>query len=379
MYSRLIVPPAQKSFFLFGPRGVGKTTWARQTFPNALYFDLLEPGTFNEFIARPQELEKLIPEDFSDWVIIDEIQRVPELLNQVHRLIELRKYKFLLTGSSARKLRKMGQNLLAGRALVYYFHPLTAIELGRDFDLDQMLQFGGLPGVLSENDKKKFLESYVSTYLQEEIQQEGITRNLGGFARFLETASFSQGSVLNVSEVAREAMVERKVVENYFTILEDLLTGVRIHVFARKAKRKLVTHTKFYFFDTGVYQTIRPKGPLDRPEEVYGVALESLFLQNLWAINDYFNLGYKIFYYRTALGVEVDFILYGEKGIVAFEVKRSNKISRSDLRGLKAFLSDYPMAKGILIYGGKQKRHEGIIEIWPITEALLNLPVLLGK
>lgn len=379
MYSRLVIPPAQKSFFLFGPRGVGKTTWVRQTFPQALYFDLLEPGTFNELIARPQELEKLIPQDFSNWIIIDEIQRIPELLNQVHRLIELRKYKFILTGSSARKLRKMGQNLLAGRALVYYLHPLTAIELGRGFDLDQMLEFGGLPGVFLESDKKKFLESYVQTYLQEEIQQEGITRNLGGFARFLETASFSQGSVLNVSAVAREAMVERKVVENYFTILEDLLTATRIPVFSKKAKRKLVAHTKFYFFDTGIYQTIRPKGPLDRPEEIYGVALESLVLQNLWAINNYFNLGYKIFYYRTALGAEVDFVLYGEKGIVAFEVKRSDKISRSDLRGLKAFLSDYPMAKGILIYGGKQKRHEGKIEIWPVTEVLLNLPALLGK
>lgn len=378
MYSRLIVPPAQKSFFLFGPRGVGKTTLVQQAFPNAHYLDLLEPETFNELIARPQDLEKLIVQDLSDWVIIDEIQRIPELLNQVHRLIELHKYKFLLTGSSARKLRKMGQNLLAGRALVYYLHPLTAIELGKDFDLDHMLEFGGLPGILFENDKKKFLESYVQTYLQEEIQQEGITRNLGGFARFLETASFSQGSVLTVSEVAREAMVERKVVENYFTILEDLLTAVRIPAFSKKAKRKLVTHTKFYFFDTGVYQTIRPKGPLDKPEEVYGVALESLVLQNLWAVNDYFHLGYTIFYYRTALGVEVDFILYGEKGIIAFEVKRSDKISRSDLRGLRVFLSDYPMAKGILIYGGKKRRHEGEIEIWPITEALLNLPKILG-
>lgn len=378
MYSRLLVSPAQKSFFLFGPRGVGKTTWVRQTFPDALYFDLLEPATFHQLIARPQELEKLIPENFSDWVIIDEIQRVPELLNQVHRLIELRKYRFLLTGSSARKLRKMGHNLLAGRALVYYLHPLTAIELGGDFNLQQMLQFGGLPGVSVESDKKKFLESYVLTYLREEIQQEGITRSLGGFARFLETASFSQGSVLNVSEVAREAMVERKVVENYFSILEDLLTAVRIPVFSKKAKRKLVAHTKFYFFDTGIYQTIRPKGPLDRPEEIYGTALESLFLQNLWAINDYHDLGYTIFYYRTVLGTEVDFVLYGERGIVALEVKRSEKVSRSDFRGLKAFLSDYPMAKGILVYGGKQKKHEGKIEIIPMEDALKNLPELLS-
>ncbi|MEK7141214.1 MAG: AAA family ATPase [Patescibacteria group bacterium] len=377
MYSRKLVPPVQKSFFLFGPRGVGKTTWVRQTFPEALYFDLLEPATFNQLIARPQDLEKMIDEDYSGWIIIDEIQRVPELLNQVHRLIELKKYKFLLTGSSARKLRKMGQNLLAGRALVYQLHPLTVLELGGDFNLDEVLKFGGLPGVYSENDKQKFLESYVQTYLQEEIQQEGITRNLGGFARFLETASFSQGSVLNVSAVAREAMVERKVVENYFTILEDLLTAVRIPVFSKKAKRKLITHTKFYFFDTGIYQAIRPKGPLDRPEEIYGVALESLFLQNLWAVNDYLNLGYKIYYYHTTLGTEVDFILYGERGIVAFEIKRSAKYSRSDLRGLKAFLADYPAAKGILIYGGTRKMYEGKIKVIPISEALKTLADLL--
>ena len=377
MYTRTIIPPAQKSFFLFGPRGVGKTTWAKQTFPDALYFDLLEPATFNKLITNPQELEKFIDKDYSGWVIIDEIQRVPELLNQVHRLIELRKYKFLLTGSSARKLRKMGQNLLAGRALVYHLHPLTVRELGQDFDLDEMLKFGGLPGVFVNDDKKKFLDSYVQTYLQEEIQQEGITRNLGGFARFLETASFSQGSVLNVSAVAREAMVERKVVENYFNILEDLLTAVRIPVFSKKAKRKLVTHTKFYFFDTGIYQTIRPRGPLDRPEEIYGVALESLFLQNLWAVNDYFNFGYKIYYYRTVLGAEVDFILYGERGIVAFEIKRSDKISRSDFRGLKSFLSDYPMAKGILVYGGARKMHEENINVIPISEALKTLADLL--
>src|SRR3990167_6268530 len=160
MYTRTIIPPAQNSFFLFGPRGVGKTTWARQTFPDALYFDLLEPATFNKLITSPQELEKLIDKNYSGWVIIDEIQRVPELLNQVHRLIELRKYKFLLTGSSARKLRKMGQNLLAGRALVYHLHPLTVRELGQDFDLDEMLKFGGLPGVFVNDNKKKFLDSY---------------------------------------------------------------------------------------------------------------------------------------------------------------------------------------------------------------------------
>lgn len=379
MYSRLIKPPARKSFFLFGPRGTGKTTWIKQTFPNALYFDLLDPEIYNDFLARPEHLETYTEKEKFDWIVLDEIQRVPELLNEVHRLIENKHYKFILTGSSARKLRRGGQNLLAGRALTYYMYPLTAKELGKDFNLDEALEFGTMPSIFSEEDKKKYLASYVKTYLYEEILQEGMTRNLSAFARFLETASFSQGSVLNVSEVAREAMVERKVTENYFTILEDLLVAVRIPVFTKKAKRKMVTHTKFYFFDTGIYRTIRPMGPLDNPENVSGIALETLFLQNLQAVNDYYDLGYKIYFYRTALGVEVDFVLYGEKGIMAFEVKRSNKISRADTRGLRAFLVDYPTAKGYLIYGGKRRMAEKNVEIIPIEDALKNLPFLLDK
>lgn len=378
MYSRLISPPAQKSFFLFGPRGTGKTTWIRQTFPNALYFDLLDPKIYNDFLARPEHLETYTEKEKFDWIVLDEIQRVPELLNEVHRLIESRHYKFILTGSSARKLRRNGQNLLAGRALTYYMHPLTAIELGRDFDLERGLEVGAMPSIFSETDEEKYLASYVKTYLYQEIVQEGMTRNLSAFARFLETASFSQGSVLNTSEVAREAMVERKVVENYFTILEDLLVATRIPVFTKKAKRKMIAHTKFYFFDTGIYRTIRPMGPLDNPENVSGMALETLFLQNLQAINDYYNFGYKIYFYRTVLGVEVDFVLYGGKGIVAFEIKRSDKISRSDFSGLRAFLSDYPIARGYLVYGGKRKMRDGNIEIIPMEDALKNLPELLS-
>ncbi len=377
MYSRLIKFPAQKSFFLFGPRGTGKTTWIRKNFPNALYFDLLDPEIYTDFLARPAHLETYSEKEKFDWIIIDEVQRVPELLNEVHRLIEAKHYKFVLTGSSARKLRRGGQNLLAGRALTYYMYPLTAVELGDDFNLETVLEYGALPSIFSEPDKKKYLESYVKTYLYEEVLQEGMTRNLSAFARFLETASFSQGSVLNVSEVAREAMVERKVIENYFTILEDLLVATRIPVFTKRAKRKMVTHHKFYFFDAGIYRTIRPMGPLDNPEGVSGISIETLFLQNLQAINDYYDFGYKIYYYRTALGVEVDFIMYGERGIVAFEVKRSDKISRSDLRGLKAFLSDYPAAKAYLVYGGKRRIREGNIEIVPVIDALKNLAELL--
>lgn len=378
MYSRLIKPPKNKSFFLFGPRGTGKTTWVKSTFPKALYLDLLEAEIFNDLLANPQRLENYIPKGFRDYIVIDEVQRVPEILNEVHRLIEKDDRKFILTGSSARKLRKRGQNLLAGRALTYFLHPLTAIELGSNFNLEQSLNYGQLPSVYHEKDSQKYLESYVKTYLEEEIFQEGLTRNLSAFARFLETASFFQGSVLNTSEVARESAIERKVVENYFTILEDLLIGYRLPVFNKRAKRRLLTHPKFYFFDTGIYRTLRPMGPLDMPEMSEGISFESLFFQNLLAVNDSLNLGYKLFYYRTATGIEVDFIVYGKKGIRAFEVKRTGRTSSDTLRGLKYFSREYPQSKNFLIYGGKRRMRDGNIEIIPMEDGLKNLPELLS-
>lgn len=294
MYSRLIEPPKAKSFFIFGPRGTGKTTWVKAAFPQAVYLDLLEAELFNDLLANPQRLENFIPRNTGNWVIIDEVQRIPELLNEVHRLIEKYRYKFILTGSSARKLRQKGFDLLGGRALAYAMHPFTAVELKGDFDLDRALCFGQLPSVCVEKDPKRYLESYVKTYLEEEIRQEGLTRNLAAFSRFLEAASYSQGSVLNISNVASECGVERKVVEHYFSILEELLVAYRIPVFKKNAKRRMAAHPKFYFFDAGVYRTLRPKGPLDMPEQIEGAALETLLFQELLAINDALGLGYKI-------------------------------------------------------------------------------------
>lgn len=174
MYPRLLKPPKNKSFFLFGPRGTGKTTWVKTNFPGELYLDLLEAELFNDLLANPQRIENFIPKKHNGWIIIDEIQRVPKLLNEVHRLIEKNKYKFILTGSSARKLRRKGQNLLAGRALSYYMYPLTNIELGRDFDLSHSLKHGLLPSVYSDANSKAYLESYVKTYLEEEVNMKGL-------------------------------------------------------------------------------------------------------------------------------------------------------------------------------------------------------------
>ncbi|MDP3790100.1 MAG: ATP-binding protein [Candidatus Omnitrophota bacterium] len=371
------MPPKAKSFFLFGPRGTGKTTWVKAAFPKAVYLDLLEAELFNDLLANPQRLENFIPKGVSDWIIIDEVQRIPELLNEVHRLIEKCKYKFILTGSSARKLRRKGFNLLGGRALTYSMHPLTAGELGKDFDLARSLKFGQLPSAYNESDPKKYLESYVKTYLEEEIRQEGLTRNLAAFSRFLEAASFSQGSVLNISSVAGECGVERKVVENYFTILEDLLLAYRIPVFTKRAKRRMIAHPKFYFFDVGVYRTLRPMGPLDIPEQAEGAAFETLLLQELLSVNDALSLGYTISYWRTAHNTEVDFVLYGDRGIRVFEVKRTGKVVKPMVNGLKHFLKDYPMAKAYFIYGGNRPMREGAVAVLPISDALKTLPDIL--
>ncbi len=247
MYPRIFVPPEQQSYFLFGPRGTGKSVFTGNFYKQGLFFDLLDSRIYNEFMADPGRLSRRIPEGFSDWVIIDEVQKVPALLNEVHRLVENRRIRFVLTGSSARRLRRDNVNLLAGRALTCRLHPLTAAELGTDFDLARALRYGQLPMACTSADPEMFLQSYVRIYLQEEIQQEGLTRNLPAFSRFLESASFSQGSPLNVSAIARDCAVNRKVVENYFSILRDTLVSYEIPVFTKRAKRATVQSAKFYF------------------------------------------------------------------------------------------------------------------------------------
>ncbi|MCE7897730.1 MAG: ATP-binding protein [bacterium] len=378
MYSRNIVLPRDESIFLLGPRGAGKTTLVRQKYPNALYLDLLEARVYNELVANPSRLDEIIPFNNKSPVILDEIQRIPELLHEVHRLIESHHYQFVLTGSSARKLRKSGVNLLAGRALTYNLLPLSAVELGKDFDFKKAVKYGLLPTTQTTKYPKKYLESYVNTYLTQEVKQEGLTRNIGAFARFLETISYSQGSLINTSEIAREAMIERKVVENYLSILEDLLVASRLPVFTHKSKRKLVSHNKFYFFDVGIYQTLRPSGPLNSPHEIEGIAWESLVWQNLNAIVSNLELDYNVFFWRTTHGVEVDFILYGNSGLIAIEVKHSDKVSLKDIRGLKTFYSEYPSAKCFVFYGGERERKIENIQILPIKQALQTLPQLLS-
>lgn len=373
MYTRLLTSRIDKSFFLFGPRGVGKTSWVETNFPHAIIFDLLDSDIYTSLLASPRRLGDLIPVGHSEWVVLDEIQRVPELLNEVHRLIEKRKIKFVLTGSSARKLRRKGVNLLGGRAATRYMHPLTAAELGKDFQLERALHYGCLPTIYVEPNPEDYLKGYVQTYLREEVLQEGLSRNLGAFSRFLESSSFSQADVLNMAAISRDCAVSQKVVEDYFEILEDLLLAVRIPVFSRRAQRKMSAHPKFFFFDCGLFHALRPKGPLDLTAEIQGPALETLFLQQARAVNHYAGYDYDFFFWRTSSKVEVDFILYGKQGLLAFEIKRSNRLRSGDLDGLKLFLHDYPEAKVFFLYMGTREWHESGIEILNFESFIKNL------
>lgn len=380
MFKRILRLPLEgnNSIFLFGPRGTGKTSYLKYYLKDFLYFDLLDFGVYGPLYADPSRLENLIAPDYRGWIVIDEVQRIPELLNEVHRLIEHKKFKFVLTGSSARSLRKAGTNLLAGRALTYKMYPLIIQEMGNQFSIESVIKYGLLPSVIKHPDPKKYLESYVQTYIREEVVQEGLTRNVGAFTRFLEVASFSQGQVLNVSEISRELGINRLMVANYFDILDDLLLSSRITAFAQRAKRKVIAHHKFYFFDVGVYRTLRPMGPLDSQEEAEGAALETLFLQSLNAVNDYYDLGYKIHFWRTQAGEEVDFVLYGPRGFHAFEIKRSATITSKSLKGLKTFSDEYPEAKLHIIFLGKQKEYHSNVSAIPFIDALKELPELLG-
>ena len=379
MYSRSLSHQKHGSFFLMGPRGTGKSSWVRTEYPHATYIDLLDSENFTELTASPKRLSRYLPEDRKTPIIIDEVQKVPALLNEVHRLIESEKLRFILTGSSARKLRQAGVNLLAGRAKSLAMFPLTAHEIGKSFDLKYALRYGSLPGCVNDPEPKKFLKSYVQTYLREEVQQEGLVRSLPAFARFLEAASFSQGGVLSLTAVAEDAGVPRKSVENYFDILEDLMIGVRVPVFTRRAKRKATSHPKFYFFDAGVYRALRPQGPLDTPEELDGAALETLVFQELRALNSYLDLEYSIHFWRTSTQEEVDFILYGERGLLAFEVKRSDRVRAGDLKALNMFVSDYPMARAYYLYGGTRRFKEGAVEVVPLTEFFAEAAKMLSE
>ena len=365
----------RESYFFFGPRGTGKTTWLKTNCRNGLIIDLLDPEIYRRYKARPERLKEFIagnPEKKD--IIIDEVQKVPELLDVVHLLIEEKpEIRFILTGSSSRKIKQKGVDLLAGRAIVRSLHPFMASELKDKFDLEKALSSGLIPLVYFAQNPRDTLNAYIALYMKEEIQAEGLVRDIGSFARFLEAISFSHGSVLNLNNIARECEVRRETVGGYVEILYDLLMAYSIPVFTKRAKRAVIKHPKFYFFDAGVYRILRPAGPLDMSGEIYGPNLEGLVAQHIRAWIDYSDESYFLYYWRTRSGVEVDFIVYGKKGFWAIEVKNTKKINRKELRPLKEFSSDYPECKPLFLYRGDEKLLIDNVPCMPCNDFLKSI------
>lgn len=353
---RFLEPP-KGSFFLFGPRGTGKSTWVRHCFPKAVIVDLLQPDKAREMHARPERLVELVEAGTGQrTVVVDEVQKVPELLSVIHSLIEKeRSVRFVLTGSSSRKLKRAGVNLLAGRAVLSHLHPFMASELGGKFNLKAALERGLLPVVMGSKEPERALETYAGLYLRDEVQMEGMVRKVGDFARFLEIVTFSHAGVLSVSNMARECQVGRKSAEAYIEILEELLLAFRLPIFTRRAKRILSAHPKFFLSDAGLFRVLRPRGPFDQPAEIDGQALEGLVAQHLRAWIDYRAKKNTLYFWRTAAGTEVDFVVFGDDGLWGIEVKNSDRVRPEDLRGLKSFRDEYPGAKTVLLYRGKER------------------------
>ena len=365
----------KSSFFLFGPRGTGKSTWACYNISDSININLLEPAVYRSYLAHPERLRDVVMAKRKKKIVfIDEIQKVPDLLDQIHSIIEEQKrIKFVVTGSNTRKLKKVGINLLAGRLRLKSLHPFIACEIGEKFDFQRALRIGLIPLIWQSNDPEATLNSYITLYLEEEVESEGFVRNIANFARFLEAVSFSHASILNVTNIARECEVERKTVEGYLSILDNLFFSFNLPCFIRRAKRKTIKRPKFYLFDTGVFRALRPTGLLDQPTEIEGCALEGLVAQHLRAWNDYSGSKHKIYYWRTRSGLEVDFIIYSANNFIAIEVKNSSKIRPRDLQGLKAFKDDYPECQQLLLYRGKERIMRNGILCMPCIEFIKSL------
>ena len=368
-YPRLTRLPGQ-SFFLLGVRGVGKSTWARQQFMDARHIDLLEEARYQDYLADPSLFAAdLQSESPGSWVVIDEIQRLPNLLNEVHRHIEDRRLNFALLGSSARKLKATGVNLLAGRALHKTMHPLTPAELGNDFDLDAALDTGTIPLVWVADERRAVLESYVRLYLREEIRAEGLVRNLPGFARFLPVAALYHGQVVNISGIARDCGVARTTVQGYLDILEDTLLAFRLPAFQPRIRVREQRHPKLYWVDPGLVRAVKKlRGPI-APEE-RGALLEGWVLHLLRAHGEEGELFDELNYWAAhpANRTEVDFLLRRDSQLTAIEVKSQARYHTGMLQGLRAIAELPGLVQRLLVYGGERSfRTADGIDVWSMA------------
>ena len=372
--------PVGQSAFLWGARKTGKSTYLAKHFPQAIYCDLLKTDEYTRLLASPhllrEELNAIEPSQAQYPVIIDEIQKIPQLLNEVHWLIEHKHIGFILCGSSARKLKRGAANLLGGRAWRFNFYPLIYKEIP-DFDLLRALNTGLLPSHYLSSQSTRMLRAYVNDYLTEEIQAEGLVRNLPGFARFMELVGFTNGQMLNYANIARDCAVDAKTVKEYYQILSDTLIGYLIYPFHKKIKRDLIQSTpKFYLFDVGVANYLQRREIKLLKGDQAGEAFEQFILMELTAFYGLHELDIPIQYWRSKNGLEVDFVL--EHGNVAVEVKLSPSPDASDFKGLRAFCDDYKPKHAIVVCQAARKRvlecDNGVmIQILPWQDFLENL------
>jgi predicted AAA+ superfamily ATPase len=376
MYTRLLQLP-NHSFFLFGPRGTGKTTWLRHVLPDALWFDLLRTQTFFALTRQPDSFRQQVEaRPKKSWIVVDEVQRLPALLNEVHALIAERghAYRFALSGSSVRKLKRMDVDLLAGRAINRQFFPLTAAELNYDFDVDHVLRFGLLPQIHAEPDfALDALEAYVVNYIREEIQQEALVRNLDSFSRFLEVAALMNGQVANVAGLARDAAVARPTVQGYFATLVDTLIGFWLPAWRKRAKVKEMASPKFYLFDPGVVRALagRLREPLDAAER--GFLLETWILHELRAAMAIQDTGGQLHYWRTPGGTEVDFVWTRATHAVGLEVKAATVWRDEYGAALKSLIDQGSLKAGFGVYLGDAELKDGALRVLPLKKFLKEL------
>ena len=357
--------PPRQSAFLWGPRKIGKSTYLKKRFPESIVYDFLRSDIFLDFSKSPSLLrERLLAREaheLQDPVILDEVQKVPDILDEVHWLIENKGLRFLLCGSSARKLKRGKANLLGGRAWRYEMFPLVSAEI-HEPDLLNILNRGMIPAHLLDEQYEKSLRAYTQDYLKEEVFAEGLTRNIPAFSRFFDAMGYSHGELINYSNIARDCGVDSKTVREYYQILLDTLLGRFVEPFKRRQDRHVISRTpKFYLFDVGVAGAITKRHIREERGELFGKAFEHFVFMEISAHSSYSDLNYEIHYWRTKTGLEVDFIL--GNGEVAVEVKGTNRVDQSDLRALKVFVETYSPGKAILVCNEKEPRVHGAIRI----------------
>ena len=366
---------AGQSAFLWGARKTGKSTYLRTAFPDSVSFDLLETDVMLELAKRPGLLrERLLaasPRQLQAPVIIDEVQKVPQLLDEVHWLIENKKLRFILCGSSARKLRRGRVNLLGGRAWRYEMHPLTSMEV-TDLDLLRALNRGLVPAHYLESEYRRSLDAYVRDYLEQEVFDEGLTRNIPAFARFFDAMSYSHGELTNFASIARDCGVDAKTVKEYYQILVDTLLGTFIEPYKTRQERQVITKAaRFYLFDVGVAGAVTKRHIAGERGEQFGRAFEHFILMELLAHRSYRDLDYDIHFWRTKSGLEVDFIL--NHGEVAIEVKGASRVDQAEFRALRAFVADHRPRKALMVCNERSPRvHDGV-DVLPWREFLARL------